>query len=136
MSTSWSETIKTSFLVRGSYSVRVSMGEALNLNSNTAFKRFQIYHSYPGPVPLKNLSKHEKKKKMSRGSPEALTRYVHPLLIYKQKHTCDNFMMTMREICFSDEGDWGLNEGDFLRRVQVVFLSFSYGLDVQRNWNY
>ena len=23
-------------------------------------------------------------------------------------------MMTMREICFSDEGDWGLNEGDFL----------------------
>ena len=56
-------------------------------------------------------------------------------------------MMTLKEICFSDEGDWGLNEGRlfddvfkflffFLSFFQVVFLSFSYGLDVQRNWNY
>ena len=52
-------------------------------------------------------------------------------------HTCDNFMMTMREICFSDEGDWGLNEGDFLTTCsKLFFLSFSYDLDVQRNWNY
>ena len=46
-------------------------------------------------------------------------------------------MMTMREICFSDEGDWGLNEGDFFDNVfKLFFISFSYGLDVQRNWNY
>ena len=52
-------------------------------------------------------------------------------------HTCDNFMMTMREICFSDEGDWGLNEGDFLMTCSSCFsYHFSYGLDVQRNWNY
>ena len=45
-------------------------------------------------------------------------------------------MMTMREICFSDEGDWGLNEGDFDDMFKLFFLSFSYGLDIQRNWNY
>ena len=39
------------------------------------------------------------------------------------QHTCDNFMMTMREICFSDEGDWSLNEGDFLTTCSS---SFSY----------
>ena len=27
-------------------------------------------------------------------------------------HTCDNLMMAIREICCSDEGDQGLNEGD------------------------
>ena len=37
------------------------------------------------------------------------------------QHTCDNFMMTMREICFSDEGDWGLNEGDFLKTCSSCF---------------
>ena len=36
-------------------------------------------------------------------------------------HTCDNFMMTMREICFLDEGDWGLNEGDFLTMGSSCF---------------
>ena len=36
-------------------------------------------------------------------------------------HTCDNFMMTMREICFSGEGDWGLNEGDFLTTCSSCF---------------
>ena len=37
------------------------------------------------------------------------------------QHTCDNFMMTMREIFFSDEGDWGLNEGDFLTTCSSCF---------------
>ena len=36
-------------------------------------------------------------------------------------HTCDNFMMTMREICFLDEGDWGPNEGDFLKTCSSCF---------------
>ena len=39
----------------------------------------------------------------------------------QDNHTCDNFMMTMREICFSDEGDWGLNEGDFLTTCSSCF---------------
>ena len=30
-------------------------------------------------------------------------------------------MMTMREICFSDEGDWGVNEGDFLTTCSSCF---------------
>ena len=34
-------------------------------------------------------------------------------------------MMTMREICFSDEGDWGLNEEDFLTKCSIVFLIIS-----------
>ena len=31
-------------------------------------------------------------------------------------------MMTMREIFFSDEGDWGLNEGDFLTTCSSFFF--------------
>ena len=48
------------------------MGEPLNLKSNTAFNRFQnksfmtgtyrgLIHLKTGPIPLKKLSKHEKK---------------------------------------------------------------------------
>ena len=29
--------------------------------------------------------------------------------LYSIKHTCDNLMMAMTEICCSDEGDQGLN---------------------------
>ena len=35
-------------------------------------------------------------------------------------HTCDNLMMAMREICCSDEGDQGLNEGDSLKLQKGV----------------
>ena len=40
-----------------------------------------------------------KKKKMSKGSPEALARYVHPLLIYKQKYVCIFFHPPIPEKC-------------------------------------
>ena len=36
-------------------------------------------------------------------------------------HTCDNLMMAMREICYADEGDQGLNEGDSAASIQVHF---------------
>ena len=51
------------------------------------------------------------------------TKIVTTAIIILTLHTCDNFMMTMREICFSDEGDWSLNEGDFL---MTCSSSFSY----------
>ena len=35
-------------------------------------------------------------------------------------HTCDNLMMAMREIWCSDEGDQGLNEGDFSKLQKGV----------------
>lgn len=35
-------------------------------------------------------------------------------------HTCDNSVITMREISFSDEEDWGLNEGNFLMAGSAV----------------
>ena len=38
----------------------------------------------------------------------------------KQEHTCDNLMMAMREIWCSDEGDQGLNEGDFSKLQKGV----------------
>ena len=41
--------------------------------------------------------------------------------VLRGKHTCDNFMLTKREICFSDEGDWGLNERDFLTTCSSCF---------------
>ena len=44
--------------------------------------------TYPGQIPLKNKVNMKKKKNMSRGSPEALARYIHPLPIYKQKYVC------------------------------------------------
>ena len=44
-------------------------------------------------------------------------------------HTCGNFMMTVREICFSDEGDWGLNEGDFLTTCSSCF-SYHFHMDL------
>ena len=44
-----------------------------------------------------------------------------PFLFLGETLTCDNFMLTMREICFSDEGDWGLNEGDFLMTCSSCF---------------
>ena len=42
-------------------------------------------------------------------------------IVTNQFHTCDNFMMTMREISFLDEGDKGLNEGDFLTTCSSCF---------------
>ena len=33
-----------------------------------------------------------------------------PLQIRALKHTCDNLMMAMREICCTDEGDQGLKK--------------------------
>ena len=35
-------------------------------------------------------------------------------------HTCDNLTMAMREISCSDEGDQGLNEGDFSKLQKGV----------------
>ena len=37
------------------------------------------------------------------------------------KHTCDNLMMAMREICSSDEGDQGLYERDSFKLQIGVF---------------
>ena len=45
-------------------------------------------------------------------------------------HTCDNLMMAMREIRCSDEGDQGLNEGDFSKYRKVylndLLMSLTY----------
>ena len=38
-------------------------------------------------------------------------------------HTCDKLMMAMREICCSDEGDQGLNEGESLKLQKGFSLS-------------
>ena len=43
-------------------------------------------------------------------------------------HTCDNLMMAMREICCSDEGDQGLNEGDFRSYKKVYCNDLSKSL--------
>ena len=58
-------------------------------------------------------------------------------------HTCDNLIMAMREILCSDEGDQGLNEGDFsklqkgvLKRLIEVFNPLhSSGLPFTQSYN-
>ena len=56
-------------------------------------------------------------------------------------HTCDNLMMAMREIWCSDEGDQGLNEGDFsklqkgvLKRTIEVFNPLHSGGLSYKQW--
>ena len=45
---------------------------------------------------------------------------INTFMSYQLIHTCDNLMMAMREIWCSDEGDQGLNEGDFSKLQKGV----------------
>ena len=78
----------------------------------TKFSRPQQTQSYRPKSQTQSYSSNRKEYAKRSGNQKQFS---------SSKHTCDNFMMTMREICFSDEGDWGLNEGDFLTTCSSCF---------------